>query len=376
MTGIPSFSAERSALVSALEKIEKTIERRNTIPILANILIRADQDSVTLTATDLDIMVKAPLNAAVETFGAVTLPGELVSAMVRKMPEGSMIKIQPTKGAEGLSMMLSAGRAKATVNSLPASDFPDIHAQNFHHEFTLKASALREMMAATAFAISTEETRYYLNGIYLHVSKESLIAVATDGHRLSRFQMPIPAGAEEMQSIIVPRKTIHLLQGLIKTGDADIVIRSSDTKIEVEGPGFVLTSKLIDGAFPEYVRVIPKGHNLRGTFDRKPVSDAIDRVTTISGDRGRAVKFSFTENSVMLTVVNSDRGSAEEPVDISYDGSDLSIGFNAQYVKEALMALAADKLQIEMNDPGSPAILTDVADNSGQHLIVLMPMRI
>src|SRR5215204_4872312 len=250
---------ERAELLKSLGHVHRVVERRNTIPILGNVLIRAEQSKLAFKATDLDLEVTETIAAEVSPGGSTTVPAHMFYEIVRKLPEGSQIVLEAS--GDRAMLAIRAGRSRFTLQTLPESDFPDLAAGDMTHKFTLAASDLKRLIDKTQFAISTEETRYYLNGIYLHVAggakSQTLRAVATDGHRLAQTDLPVPAGAAGMPGVIVPRKTVIEVQRLIEDSEAEIAIELSSAKIRFSIGDVVLTSKLIDGTFPDYARVIP-----------------------------------------------------------------------------------------------------------------------
>ena len=366
----------RDTLAPALASLSRVVERRNTIPILSNILLSAAGDRLTLRATDLDIQVDTSLPCEVAEAGDITLPAHTLSDIVRKLPAQASVTLE---GAGDKPMALRSGRSRFTVQSLPESDFPDITAGEFSHRFAMPAKDLATTLGQVEFAISTEETRYYLNDIHLHTlagegGASVLRAVATDGHRLSRMELPAPAGAEGMPAVIVPRKTVAELGKIAKDHDGEIIIELSATKIRVTAGAITLTSKLIDGTFPDYQRVIPAGNDKLVTLEADAFKQAIDRVATISSERGRAVKLALSDAGLTLSVTNPDSGSATEELSPDYDGAPIEIGFNARYLLDVLGVLGGDSLQMKLAEPGAPAVLQRREGDS--LLVVLMPMRV
>lgn len=369
-------TVERAALLKSLGHVHRVVERRNTIPILSNVLLRAENGELQLKATDLDLEVTESVLANVETPGATTVPAHVLYDIVRKLQDGSQISLDGS--SETGQLALKAGRSRFTLQTLPDSDFPDLAPGEMPHRFSLKASDFKRLIDKTQFAISTEETRYYLNGIYLHAMETdtgpALRAVATDGHRLARVEVACPAGAVGMPGIIVPRKAVAEIQKLLDGLDADISVELSPTKIRVTAGAVVLTSKLIDGTFPDYQRVIPAGNDKRLTVERAQFSAAVDRVSTISSERGRAVKLSLVEGRLTLSVTNPDSGSAVEEIEVDYDSTPLDVGFNARYLLDITSQLDGDTALFKLADPGSPTLIQDREGASA--LYVLMPMRV
>src|SRR5215203_628412 len=369
-------TVERAALLKSLGRVHRVVERRNTIPILANVLIRADKSKLSLKATDLDLEVIDGVNAEISPGGSTTVPAHMFYEIVRKLPEGSQIVLEAS--GDRAMLAIRAGRSRFTLQTLPESDFPDLAAGEMTHKFTLAAADLKRLIDKTQFAISTEETRYYRNGIYLHTmgnGKATMLrAVATDGHRLAQVELPLPAGAAGMPGIIVPRKTVGEVQRLIEDGGAEVAIELSQGKIRFSIGDVVLTSKLIDGTFPDYARVIPLGNDKELVVDKKDFEASVDRVSTVSSERGRAVKLSISSGRLLLSVTNPDSGSATEELEIEYGADPIDIGFNSRYLLDIASQLDGEVAVLRLADPGSPTLIQD-KDAKGA-LYVLMPMRV
>jgi DNA polymerase-3 subunit beta len=375
-------TVERAQLVKSLTHVHRVVERRNTIPILSNVLLRAEGGELKLKATDLDIEIAEAIPAMVEQPGATTVPAHMIHDIVRKLPDGAQVELSTR--ADGATLDIRSGRSKFSLQMLPESDFPDLTAGTFSHGFTIAAADLKRLVDRTWFAISTEETRYYLNGIYFHAVENAgelkFRAVATDGHRLARAEIVAPHGAEDMPGIIVPRKTVGEIQKLVDDPEAKVTVELSDSKIRLtfaaggEGVGIVLTSKLIDGTFPDYGRVIPQGNDKVMRVDRNEFATAVDRVSTISSERGRAVKLTMGEGRLVLSVTNPDSGSATEELPIEYDHETLDIGFNSRYLLDIASQLETETALFRFSDPGSPTLICD--DGASSALYVLMPMRV
>jgi DNA polymerase III subunit beta len=366
---------ERAALLKSLGHVHRVVERRNTIPILSNVLLKAGDGALELKATDLDIEIVESSPADVAMAGSTTVAAHTVYDIVRKLPEGAQVSLE---GGDGAQLQVRSGRSRFTLQTLPSSDFPDLAAGEFPHRFELKAADLKRLIEKTQFAISTEETRYYLNGIYLHtleVDGETRIrAVATDGHRLARVELPAPDGSAGMPGVILPRKTVGEIQKLLEDGDAAIIVELSPAKVRFTVGAVVLTSKLIDGTFPDYARVIPSGNDKRLVVERGDFAAAVDRVSTISSERGRAVKLSLNDGRLVLTVTNPDSGTATEEIEVDYDAEPLDIGFNSRYLLDIAAQLDSDTALLRLADPGSPTLVQD--RDGAAALYVLMPMRV
>jgi DNA polymerase-3 subunit beta len=370
---------ERAKLLRCLSHVQSVVERRNTIPILSNVLIEASADGrVRIMATDLDLQVVESLDAAsVDQAGAITVSAHLLFDIARKLPEGSQVSFEVADNR----MAVKAGRSRFQLPTLPRDDFPVIVEGDLPTSFELPARVLAELIDRTRFAISTEETRYYLNGIFLHVSDDEqpvLKAAATDGHRLARFTLPRPEGAAGMPDVIVPRKAVGELRKLLEEAlDGNVEIDLSPSKIRFtlggEG-GVVLTSKLIDGTFPDYSRVIPTGNDKLLKLDPKSFYEGVDRVATIATEKTRAVKMGLEADKVTLSVTSPDNGTAAEEVPADYRSDALEIGFNANYLKDILHQIEGDTVEMHLADPGAPTLIRQ--DDKSPALYVLMPMRV
>ncbi len=373
------ITLERSALLKSLNHVQSVVERRNTIPILSNVLLDASNGRLALTATDLDIEIVESLAADVTRPGATTASAHMLYDIVRKLPDGAQVQIELL--ADSGRITLSAGRSRFQLGALPREDFPAMTAGSLPHSFAVPAGDLKRLIDKTRFAISNEETRYYLNGIYLHAAKSkdavTLRAVATDGHRLARFDLAAPAGAESMPGVIVPRKTVQEVRKLIDDADGEVEIAVSDTKIRFAFGDAVVTSKLIDGTFPDYQRVIPTGNDKPLFVDRAAFQEAVDRVSTVASDRTRAVKMSIEDGKLTLNVVNPEQGSASEELVADFSGEGFDIGFNARYLMDIAAALNGDQAQFLFADAGSPTIVRDAGEKAdAATLYVIMPMRV
>ncbi len=373
---IMKLTIERAALLRALGHVQSVVERRNTIPILSNVLLRAEKGHLALSATDMDLEIAATATAQGVTAGATTAPAHTLYDIVRKLRDGAQIALE-VSGDKGL-MTLRSGRSTFTLACLPAEDYPLMAGGELPHSFSLSAADLKRLIDRTRFAISMEETRYYLNGIFLHAAKSSdvamLRAVATDGHRLARMEVPLPEGAAGMPGIIVPRKTVTELRKLIDETEGEVAIALSDTKIRFAFGDAVLTSKLIDGTFPDYDRVIPSGNDKILEVDCKLFAEAVDRVSTISTEKSRAVKLAIERGNLTLSATSAENGTATEEIEVRYSASPLEIGFNSRYLLDITEQIEGEGARFAMADAASPTIVWDTADSSA--LYVLMPMRV
>ena len=365
---------ERATLLRSLGHVQSVVERRNTIPILSNVLIEASEGAgLRLMATDLDLQINETVEANVTQAGATTVSAHTLFDIVRKLPEGSQVELIAAEGR----MQVNAGRARFTLATLPRDDFPVIAEGELPTRFELPAGTLRQIIDKTRFAISTEETRYYLNGIYLHVSDEAqpvLKAAATDGHRLARVTVPRPEGAQGMPGVIIPRKCVGELRKLLDELDGTVEISLSESKVRFGLGSAILTSKLIDGTFPDYSRVIPTANDKLLKLDPRAFEEGVDRVSTIASERTRAVKMALDRDRVTLSVTSPENGTAAEEVPGDYANEALEIGFNARYLLDILGQIEGDTVEVHLADAAAPTLLRE--NDKAPALYVLMPMRV
>lgn len=348
------FTISKAELVRLLGATTKVVEARNTIPILSTVRLVADGGRLAVTATDLDIEISASAVCEIEADGSACVDAKLLSGIVNKL-SGDTVAVL-TDG----TLSLKSGRSSFKLQTLPASDFPDMTHGTFAAEFDVDLAAL---VAPCQFAISTEETRYYLNGVFLHTQDGTMRAVATDGHRLSRNVLDM---AVDIPGIIVPRKAV----GLLPKGVVNVAV--SDTKMRVTKDDIVFVTKLIDGTFPDYQRIIPTGNDKSIVADNASLRASVERVSTISSERGRAVKMAFADGNATLSVRHDNE--ALDVLPVTYDGDPIEIGFNAAYLIESLANLPAGEVTIALADGGAPALLS--AASAPGLLSVLMPMRV
>ena len=365
---------ERATLLKSLGHVQSVVERRNTIPILSNVLIEATSEgTLRLMATDLDLQVVEVVPAAIEQPGAITVSAHTLFDIARKLPEGSQVQLSAADG----KMLVVAGRARFNLQTLPKDDFPMIAEGELPTSFELPAETLKQLIDKTRFAISTEETRYYLNGIFFHVQDEGtpvLKAAATDGHRLARVTIARPDGAEGMPDIIIPRKCIAELRKLLDEVDGSVGISLSSTKIRFGLGTAILTSKLIDGTFPDYNRVIPTGNDKLLKIDPTSFMQGVDRVATIASEKTRAVKMALEKDKITLSVTSPENGTAAEEVSGDYGSAGFEIGFNARYLLDILGQIDGDMVEVHLADAAAPTLIRE--NDKAAALYVLMPMRV
>lgn len=349
-------SIDRATLAHALSAVTKVIESRTTVPILSNVLLSVADGRLTVRGTDLDIEISTSVPVLDATDGTTTVDAKLLADIAKKAA-GDIVLEQ-----DGDVLVVKSGRSRFRLQTLPAEDYPSLASGTFDTEFDVDLAAL---VAPVGFAISTEETRYYLNGVFLHTVRGKLAAVATDGHRLARHY-----GDEHdhFDGVILPRKLV----GILPNGTVHISL--STTKVRITTADSVITSKLIDGTFPDYQRVIPTGNDKIVTVDKAALQKAVDRVSVVSSERGRAVKLEIAPGSINLSVSSPDSGSAVEEIEADYSGEPVEIGFNARYLSEMLANFGGEKVRIALADSGSPTLISAVGDDA--LLSVLMPMRV
>ena len=371
------INIERDTLLKAVSKAQSVVERRNTIPILGNVLIEADGDQVQLRATDLDIEVVDKVPAQVDKPGATTVLAAILHDIVRKLPDGALVTL--TNDASAGRLTVEAGRSRFSLATLPKEDFPVLASSEYESNFTASSAVLRRLFDKSKFAISTEETRYYLNGVYMHVVDgldpgKVLRCVATDGHRLARIDADLPDGAADMPGVIVPRKTVGELLNLLEDDEMDIAVSVSETKIRFATPNTTLTSKVIDGTFPDYTRVIPTRNTRKLEVEAGEFARAVDRVATVSSERSRAVKLQLDADKLVLSVNAPDSGEAEEELAVAYDDERLEIGFNARYLHEIALQVDRENAVFMFDSAGDPVLMREGNDQSAVY--VVMPMRV
>ena len=368
------LTIERADLLRSLGHVQSVVERRTTIPILSNVRLDAGDGRLAVTATDLDIAVVETVAAEATQDGATTAPAHMLYDIVRKLPEGAQVDAETSD--DGGHLVLRSGQAVFSLPCQPAEEFPVMAEGEFSHRFVLPAASLRRLIDKARFAISTEETRYYLNGIYLHApdGEAVLRAAATDGHRLSRIDVPLPDGAAGMPGVIVPRKTVGEMRKLIDEYDGDVDVSLSESKVHFAFDQVVLTSKLIDGTFPDYSRVIPADNDKLMEIDGKTFAEVVDRVSTISTEKTRSVKLSLSKGQLVVSANSPDSATANEELAVDYDSEALEIGFNSRYLLDVAGQVDGERILFAMADSASPTVVRDSGDADA--LYVLMPMRL
>jgi len=366
-------TVERATLLKSLAHVHSVVERRNTIPILSNVMIEAGPFGLRFMATDLDLQLVETAPGHVETPGATTVPAGTLFDIARKLPEGAQVELSAAEGR----MTVKAGKYQSHLPTLPREDFPVLAESDLPVRFRLPAAQLRRIIDKTRFAISTEETRYYLNGIFLHASdtgQPTLRAVATDGHRLARVTVDRPEGAAGMPDVIVPRKCVAEVRKLLDETEGEVEISLSASKIRFDFGSAILTSKLIDGTFPDYSRVIPTANDRLLKLDPRTFAQGVDRVSAIASEKTRAVKLSLDRDKLTLSVTSPESGTAAEELPADYAAAPFEVGFNSRYLLDILGQIEGDEVEVHMADAAAPTLIREGPKSNA--LYVLMPMRV
>lgn len=369
------ISIEKNRLFKTLSHVQSIVERKNTIPILSNILLEAVDSSLILSSTDMDISITESINCSVIEKGSVTVPAHTLYDIVRKIPDGNEIEFISNDGGK---FSIRSGKSKFSLSCLPKSDFPIIEIDKLSNEFSIESKALLKLLDKTRFAISSEETRYFLNGVYFHKKNynnlDYLCLVTTDGHRLAKIELPYPDGLIDIPGVIIPKKTINELCKLLADSSDETKINLDPNKIIFYIGNTVLISKLIDGNFPDYERVIPKNNTNIVSANKSIFCEAVDRVSTVTSEKSRAIKLRILDNIINMSSSDAENGTASEDISVEYQGEEISIGFNAKYILEMINQLDDDKIMLKFNNSSSPMIASDSSNSNLQY--ILMPMRV
>ena len=373
------FKINSSDLLKALSHIHGIVEVRHTLPILSNIILKAKDNELTLSSTNLDIYCADKIKSEVSIAGEISVSAVTFFEIVKRLPSGSEVMMKMEEGEN--EIILKCGRSKFNLSTLKTDDFPIISDNDLSTNFVLSADELIRIIDKTKFAVSNEETRYYLNGIFLHKadrnSLQFLRAVATDGHRLAQYDIPLPQGAEEITGIIIPKKTIFELRKVLEDANGDVNISLNENKIKFTFNDLKIISMVIDGTFPDYTKVIPQNNNKNFKTNNNELKNAIDRVSAVAVNeetKSKAIKLSLEDNKLNLSVESQSKGSANEIIEISYDGDKVDIGFNSKYIIDICNEVDGEEVDISLLDSVSPAIILDKTDEN--LFFVLMPMRI
>tara|TARA_B100000427_G_scaffold190056_1_gene157931 strand:+ start:4234 stop:5349 length:1116 start_codon:yes stop_codon:yes gene_type:complete len=366
---------EKTSIFKSLSHVQNIAEKKNTLPILSNILLEARENSLILSATDMDISITDKVDCNVVEIGSTTVPAHTLYDIIRKLPDSGEIELISN---DGKIMTLRAGKSKFSLGCLPKEDFPIIEVENLENELSIDSQKFLKLIDKTRFAISSEETRYFLNGIYFHIKNENqkniLTLVATDGHRLAKFDYNTKDNSKEIPGIIIPKKTINEVFKLLSDYEGSIKINLDSNKIVFFIGESILISKLIDGNFPDYRRVIPKENKNKLIINRESFSLAVDRVSTIVNEKSPIIKFKLLNNVMNMSSVNNENGTATEDITTKYSGDEIEIGFNSKYVLEMINNLEDDEITLNFKDSSSP--VTAMEESNNDLIYVLMPMRV
>ena len=373
------FKINSTDLLKALSHIHGIVEVRHTLPILSNIILEAKDDKLILSSTNLDIYCSDKIKAEVLKSGEVSVSAVTFFEIIKRLPSGSEVLMIMEEGEN--EIRLTCGRSKFNLSTLKTDDFPIISDSDLSTNFVLSADELIRIIDKTKFAVSNEETRYYLNGIFLHMAERNSIqflrAVATDGHRLAQYDIPLPQGAEDITGIIIPKKTIYELRKVLDDANGDVSVSLNENKIKFSFNDLKVVSKVIDGTFPDYTKVIPQKNDKNFKTNNSELKNAIDRVSAVAANeesKSKAIKFCIENNSLSLSVESQSKGSANETIDVNYGGDKVDIGFNSKYIIDICNEVDGDEISISLSDSISPAIILDKTDEN--LFFVLMPMRI
>ena len=373
------FKINSTDLLKALSHIHGIVEVRHTLPILSNIILEAKDDKLILSSTNLDIYCSDKIKAEVLQSGEVSVSAVTFFEIIKRLPSGSEVLMIMEEGEN--EIRLTCGRSKFNLSTLKTDDFPIISDSDLSTNFVLSADELIRIIDKTKFAVSNEETRYYLNGIFLHKAERNSIqflrAVATDGHRLAQYDIPLPQGAEDITGIIIPKKTIYELRKVLDDANGDVSVSLNENKIKFSFNDLKVVSKVIDGTFPDYTKVIPQKNDKNFKTNNSDLKNAIDRVSAVAANeesKSKAIKFCVENNSLSLSVESQSKGSANEIIDVNYSGDKVDIGFNSKYIIDICNEVDGDEISISLSDSISPAIILDKTDEN--LFFVLMPMRI
>lgn len=370
------FVIERANLLKTLSHVQSIVEKRNTIPVLSNVRIEALDDGISFKATDMDTEITEIVDAKIIETGATTAPAHMLYDIVRKLSDGSQVEL--TYPDEKGQLTIASARSKFSLSTIGVEDFPVISGDKLPTNFIMAKDELKDVIDRTQFAVSTEETRYYLNGLYVHAKKEGassvLRTVATDGHRLACVESPLPQGAENLKGVIIPRKTVSEIRKLLDDNSVEnVTVEISENKVRFNLTDITLTSKLIDGTYPDYERVIPTDNDKNLELNVKDLASAVDRVSVVA-ERTRAIKMLTHQNKVTIMTSSPDLGNASEDLDAKYDSESLEIGYNFRYLLDILAEVKGETVRISFADASSPSVIHDTSDASA--IYVLMPMRV
>ncbi len=364
------FSIQREALLKPLQQVVGVVERRQTLPVLANVLAKVAATRLSLSATDLEVEMVASANVEKPDDGEVTIPARKLFDIVRALPDGVRIDLK----LNGDRVALSAGRSRFTLTTLPASEFPTIDDIDLVEKVSLPEEALRDLMERTAFAMANQDVRYYLNGMLLDLQEHTLRCVATDGHRLAMKETQLQTTVTTRRQIIIPRKGVTELVGLLETGDGVVELEFGRNHLRVRRGDVMFTTKLIDGRFPDYEAVIPLGADKNAVLDREVLRGALQRAAILSNEKYRGVRLELSPGKLRIVAHNPEQEEAVEEVEADTQVTDLAVGFNVGYLLDALSALRGDRARLSLRDAQSSCLVQEQDNEQARH--VIMPLRL
>ena len=364
------FTIDRESLVKPLQTVSGVVERRQTLPILSNVLMSVTADQLSLSTTDLEVEMQAQTAIKGAKPGEITLPARKFMDICRALPEKSKIELN----LEGARAIIRSGKSRFVLSTLPAAEFPNIETTKSLLSFAIPQGKLRHVIERTHFAMAHQDVRYYLNGMYLETTENQIRMVATDGHRLALCEADIKIKSKENQNLIIPRKGVQELLRLLEENEqpAQVQLGTNYIRITTEGMGF--TSKLIDGRFPDYQNVVPKGADKTVTCSRDALRQALNRVSILSNEKYRGIRLQFTKGLLRIFAHNPEQEEAEEEVAIEYNGDNLEIGFNVNYLLDAITASTSEQIELLLSDPNSCCLIHGVGEKDCKY--VVMPMRL
>jgi DNA polymerase-3 subunit beta len=364
------FSIQREALLKPLQQVVGVVERRQTLPVLANLLCRVDGNTVSLAGTDLEVEMVATTEVEKPADGEITIPARKLFDIVRALPDGARVDLK----LNGDRVALNAGRSRFTLTTLPASEFPTVDQIDVVEKVSLPEEVLRDLMERTAFAMANQDVRYYLNGMLLDLQEHTLRCVATDGHRLAMKETGLQSSVSTRRQIIIPRKGVNELIGLLENGDGEVELEFGRNHLRVRRGSVTFTSKLIDGRFPDYEAVIPLGADKSATLDREVLRSALQRAAILSNEKYRGVRLELSPGKLRIVAHNPEQEEAVEEVEAETHVSDLAVGFNVGYLLDALAALRGDKARLSLRDAQSSCLVQEQDNEHSRH--VIMPLRL
>ncbi len=364
------FTTQREVLLKPISFVAGIVERRQTLPILANVLIELDANKLTLTGTDLEVEVVTGTKVSGKKNGKITVPARKLLDICKTLPNETKIDFSLNKE----KVVIKAGRSRFSLTTLSPDDFPNLETEKWDHELTLKQQVLKSLLEKTQFCMAQQDVRYYLNGLLLEMKDKILRAVATDGHRMATSNIPLEQETSEERQVIVPRKGVLEISRLLESNENEVKLQLNPNHLRIITSDFVFTTKLIDGRFPDYNKVIPAEQNKKVQIDRDTLKEALIRVAILSNEKYRGVRFNFDKGSMKVTAHNPEQEEAQEELSVQYSGDSIEIGFNVNYVSDAVSALSAGNVEIGLSDANSSCTLRTPKDKTTQYIV--MPMRL